>query len=414
MDQLKALEPERIGAVFRPPSPVTIRRAARRLRGLPRPARRVVRPVLHVVYLPYTAKTKFLLISLAASIALLGLADAAGALVSPAGAGRQWALNYHLADNAEPSRVSLSLFQDPAGLIELAVVLVTPIFCCQQVRAIADFVSMNERNGGAMHLTVQQVRDLDRLVGRTNKWFAALGRRDVSAAVAVAMAGGTAGLYGFINSHGLMQSWNATALPDAVWRSEVYAGWWANRHTHPELAVALCLVGTYAFYFLAKQLAVGVIFAGYLKRSAALGFGVTPNMNFDSDGFSGLRTLRQFMLWTYGSALSHMAGLLVLFTVWLPAAPWMLFTVVGVMVVDMLVIVYPSSIGYHFALRVKQDYVRGLYESNRTPADRDAEIAKVWSSPVLPVGTRRAMTGITLYLLVPALLSLVPGLYSGL
>ncbi|MFG1807499.1 hypothetical protein [Streptomyces sp. NPDC049040] len=414
MGQLKSLEPQRIGAVFRPPSSVTIRRAMRRLRGVPLPVRRAARLVIHVVYLPYTAKTKFLLISLAASVTLLGLAEAGGALVSPAGADRQWAWNHHLVDNREPSRISLALFQDPAGLIVLAVVLVTPIFCCQQVRAIADFVSMNERNGAAERLTPRQIVQLDRLVDRTNTWFAALGRRDISGAVAVAMAAGAAGLYAFVNNHGLMQTWNVTALPDPVWRSEVYAGWWANLHTHPELALALCAIGTYAFYFLAKQLAVGVIFAVYLKRSSALGFGVTPNMNFDSDGFSGLRTLRQFMLWTYGSALSHMAGLLVLFTVWLPAAPWMLLAVVGVMVLDMLVIVYPSSIGYHFALAVKQNHVKGLYESARPPAERDAEIAKVWSSPVLPVATRRAMTGITLYLLVPALLSLVPGLYARL
>lgn len=414
MEQLEALEPQRIGAVFRTPSADTVRRVMRRLRRVPRPVRRAVRPLVRVAYLPYTAKTKFLLISLAASVTLLGLADVGGALVSPAGADRQWALNYHLVDSAEPGAISLSLFQDPAGLIVLAVVLVTPVFCCQQVRAIGDFVPMNERNGGAARLTEERVRRLNKLVERTNDQFAVLGRRDVSAAIAVAMAAGACGLYAFINTHGLMQTWNVTALPDEVWRSEVYAGWWANRHTHPELALGLCAVGTYAFYFLAKQLAMGVVFAVYLRRSAALGFGVTPNMTFDSDGFWGLRTLRQFMLWTYGSALSHMAGLLVLFTVWLPAAPWMLFMVVGVTVLDMLVIVYPSSIGYHSALKAKQDYVRALYESTRPYAERDAEIAKVWSSPVLPVATRRAMTGITLYLLVPAVLSLVPGLYSRL
>jgi hypothetical protein len=373
-----------------------------------------MRPVIHLTYLPFTAKTKFLLIGLAASVTLLGLADAGGTLVSPAGTGRQWALNYHLVDSTEPGSISLSLFQDPAGLIVLAVVLVTPIFCCQQVRAIGDFVRMNERNGGAANLETYEIRRLNVLAGKTNSWFAAIGRRDVSAAIAVAMAAGAVGLYAFINRHGLMQTWNVTALPDSVWRSEVYAGWWANRHTHPEMALGLCLVGTYAFYFLAKQLAMGVIFAVYLKKAAGLGFGVTPNLKFDSDGFRGLRTLRQFMLWTYGSALSHMAGLLVLFTVWLPAAPWMLFMVVGVMVLDLLVIVYPSAIGYRFALKIKQEYVEALYESARPHAERDAEIEKIWSSPVLPVATRKAMTGITLYLLVPALLSLVPGLYTRL
>ena len=413
MDQLKALEPQRIGAAFRPSGSVGTRRAMRALRRVPGLLRKPVRLLIRL-FAPLTAKTKFLLISLASSVTLLGLAEAGGVLVSPAGADRQWALNYQFSGDTEPSSVSLSLLQDPAGLIVLAVVFVTPVFCCQQVRAIADFVPMNERNGGAAQLSATQVKRLNLLIARTNRWFGALGRRDVSSVILVAMAIGAASLYTFVNTHGLMETWNRTDLPDSVWRSEVYAGWWANQHTHPELALALCAAGTYAFYFLTKQLIMGVVFAVFLKRSAALGFGVTPNMAFDSDGFWGLRTLRQFMLWTYGSALAHMVGLLVLFMVWLPAAPWMLFLIVGVMVLDTLVIVYPSSIGYHSALAVKQAYVRSLYESNRVPDDRDAAIAQVWSASVLPVATRRAMTGLTLYLLVPALLSLVPQLFQRL
>nr|WP_144298869.1 hypothetical protein [Streptomyces sp. TLI_235] len=341
-----------------------------------------------------TPKARFLLISLFSSVTLLELAEVGGALRWPATAGTR----------------PVSLLQDPAGLIVLAVIFVTPIFCCQQVRAIADFVSMNERNGGAAQLSACQIRQLNRLIARTNSWFAALGLRDVSAAIMAAMAVGTSLLYACVNDYGLLERWNLTTLPDTVWRSEAYAGWWANWHTHPDLALALCAAGTYAFYFLAKQLVMGVIFAVYLKRSAALGFGVTPNMGFDSDGFHGLRTLRQFMLWTYSSALAHLVGLLVLFMVWLPAAPWMLFVVVGVTVVDTVLIIDPSSIGYHSALAVKQAYARSLHTSDMPPAERDAAVAQVWSVPVLPVATRRAMTGITLYLLVPAVISLVPEL----
>jgi hypothetical protein len=227
------------------------------------------------------------------------------------------------------------------------------------------------------------------------------------------MAIGTASLYVFVDTHGLMETWNPTRLPDSVWRTEVYAGWWANWHTHPELAVALCAAGTYAFYFLTKQLVMGVVFTFYLYRSAALGFGVTPNMRFDSDGFQGLRPLRQFMLWTYGSALAHLVGLLIVFMVWLPATPWMVFLVMGVMLVDMLVIVYPSSIGYHSALAVKQAHVKSLSESGIPRDECDAAIAQVWSVPVLPVTSRKAMTGIILYLLVPAVPALIPIVFQG-
>jgi hypothetical protein len=408
MTQLRPLEPQLIGAVFRVPRPLGIRRVTRLLRRVPLPLRVAARLLVRLWYSPLTPKTKFLLISLFASMTLLGLAEAGDVLVAPTDGDARPALAYLFSDHARPSAVSLPLLQDPAGLIVLAVVFVTPIFYCQQVRAIADFVPMNERNGGAAHLSARQIQQHNRLVARTNRSFTTLGRRAVSVAIMAVVAVGTVLLFAFVNAYGLMETWNSTMLPDAVWRSEVYAGWWANLHTHPELALTLCASGTYAFYFLTKQLAMGVVFTIYLKRSAALGFGVTPNMTFDSDGFRGLRTLRQFMLWTYGSALAHMIGLLALSLVWLPASPWMLFVVVGVMVVDTVVIIYPSSIGYHSALAVKESYVRSLRPTELSSADRDAAIAQVWSVPVLPVATRKAITGLTLYLLVPAVVALVP------
>ncbi|WP_189150286.1 hypothetical protein [Streptomyces lacrimifluminis] len=390
----------------------------RLLRRVPQPRRNAARRLVRLMYRPLTAGTKIRLLGLAGAVALLALAGVGGVLGAPADTDRRWALDYLFADNAElgglsPSGVSLSLLQDPAGLIVLAVVFVTPVFCCQQVLAIGEFVQMSVRNGGAERLSEGQVRQLGLLARRTNQWLAALGRRDVSAAIVVAMATATYFLYDFVNTHGLLQTWNPTGLPDSVWRSAVYDGWWANRHTHPEMAVALCVAGTYAFYFLAKQLVMGVVFTVYLYRSAAIGFGVTPNMRFDSDGFQGLRPLRQFMLWTYGSALAHLIGLLVLFTVWLPAASWMVFVVLVVMVVDMLVIVYPSSIGYHSALVAKQKHVNWLYE-NLPEGERAPAIAQVWAVPVLPVTTRRATTGITLYLLAPAVPALIPILFQRL
>jgi hypothetical protein len=411
MEQLKALQPERIGRVFRPTEPLGYRWVMRRLRTMPRARREVVRRRIRRLYWPLTAKAKIRLLGLACSLTLLILAGAGGVLGAPADADRRWALDYLFSDDAELSGVSLSLLQDPAGLIVLAVVFVTPVFCCQQVQAIADFVQMNARNGGAEKLTEGQVRRLNRLADRTNEWLAALGGPYLSAAIAVAMATATFFLYGFVNTHGLLETWNPTGYPDPVWRSAVYDGWWANWHTHPELAVALCAAGTYAFYFLAKQLVMGVVFTVYLYRSEAIGFGVTPNMKFDSDGFRGLRPLRQFMLWTYGSAVAHLIGLLVLFMVWLSAASWMVFVVLGVMVVDMLVIVFPSSIGYHSALVVKQKHVKWLYRT-LPEGERDPAIAQVWSVPVLPVTTRKAMTGITLYLLVPAVPALIPVLFQ--
>ncbi|MDX2542324.1 hypothetical protein ACOT81_30775 [Streptomyces sp. WI04-05B] len=411
MEQLAALRPERIGRVFHSTEPVDFRWAMRLLRRVPDGRRCAARRLVRLVYWPLTAKAKIRLLGLASAVTLLILAGVDGVLGAPADTSRRWALDYLFDDSTELSGVSLSLLQDPAGLIVLVVVFVTPVFCSQQVRAIADFVQMNVRNGGAEGLSDLQVGQHNRLVRRTNKWLAALGRPGVSAAIAVAMATATIFLYGLVNTHGLLETWNPTELPDSVWRSEVYDGWWANRHTHPELAVGLCAAGTYAFYFLTKQLVMGVVFTVYLYRSEAIGFGVTPNMRFDSDGFRGLRPLRQFMLWTYGSAVAHLIGLLALFMIWLSAASWMVFVVLAVMVVDILVVVYPSSIGYHSALVVKQNHVKWLYQT-LPEAERDPAIAKVWAAPVLPVTTRKATTGLTLYLLVPAIPALIPVLFQ--
>jgi hypothetical protein len=92
----------------------------------------------------------------------------------------------------------------------------------------------------------------------------------------------------------------------------------------------------------------------------------------------------------------------------------MVFMVVAVMLVDMLVIVYPSSIGYHFALDVKKTHVESLYESGLPSDERDAAIAQIWSVSVLPVTTRKAVTGIGLYLLAPAVPALFPVLFQQL
>ncbi len=411
MARLEPLEPQRIGGVFRESAPAGIRLALRLSGRLRAVRRRTARAPADERTWSLTAKTKILLISLGSCGVLLGLAEAAGALGPSSGDGRRWALDYLFTGDTELGGASLALFQDPAGLVILAVVFVTPVFCCQQVQAIAAFVQMNERNGGTEKLLDEEVRRLNDLVRQTNRWFRWLGRWWVSLALLLAMASGTLLLYRYVDSYGLMETWNPTDVSDTAWRTAVYDGWWGNWHRHPELAVALCVAGTHAFYVLSKQLVMGVVFTVYLYRSDLLGFGVTPNMRYDSDGFQGLRPLRQFILWTYGSALAHMIGLLVLFMIWLPARPWMVFILLVVMLVDMLVIVYPSSIGYHSALTVKKDHVRYLYDHEPPGDTRNAAIAQVWSKPVLPVTTRKATTGIFLYLLAPAIPALVPLLF---
>jgi hypothetical protein len=262
-------------------------------------------------------KTKVVLISLVSCVTLLGLAHADGALGPPADADRRWALDHLFSDHADVGGVSLSLLQDPAGLIVLAVILVTPVFCCQQVLAISLFVQMNERDEGILRRPDEQARQLDvRPAGSTHGFVAWAAERSQPASC---------------------WSW-PWAQPRCMPSSTTMASW--RRGIRPNSPTR----------------------SGAPRSTQAGGPTGTPTAN------------------------SH----------------WMVFIVLGVMLVDMLVIVYPSSIGYHWALAVKQAYAASLYESGLPSDERDAAIAQVWSVPVLPVTTRKATTGIILYLLVPA------------
>ncbi|MDL5199198.1 hypothetical protein [Streptomyces sp. ALI-76-A] len=120
MEQLKALEPQLIAGAFRSSAQVDRRAAMRRLRRAPRPFRRATRLLFRLwIYWPPTAKTK---------------------------------------------------------VVQLAVILVTPVFCCQQVLAVSLFVQMKRarrRHTPATRRTGPPTRCPTRWI---NAWFRRLGR----------------------------------------------------------------------------------------------------------------------------------------------------------------------------------------------------------------------------------------------
>lgn len=312
-----------------------------------------------------------------------------------------------------PKDLELPLLFDPVGIAVILVTLATPIFAAMQIEAIGRFVRMNEANLTTHALQRLPAQQVNALVIAANKQFNRVGGRGASAIIAAGSAAVTGWLYTQLEATGVLRSWNTTELTSAEWQERVFAGWWANGHEHLPMAIALCVLGWYMFYFLGKQLAVGFIFAAFAKRARRIGFGVTPNVKFDSDGYEGLRPLRRFMQWTYGSSLAHFVITLGVFVVWLPVSPLTFFISVAVMITNASVVIYPSTVAHSGALAVKQDYVKELVMSAPESEERSRMIAGVWAKPSLPFRARSSLTAIGVYLMAPLVLAIFSAVLKG-
>jgi hypothetical protein len=247
-------------------------------------------------------------------------------------------------------------------------------------------------------------------VAKTNKKFEKLGRPGSSALVLGVSLAISFVVDLLLYRWGLFAGWNYTSLSDTTWRREVYKGWWANFPEHLPMAIVLWLLGGYLFYFLGKQLWMGFAFATYARQTMLLDFCVSPDMRTNTDGYLGLRPLRHFMQTTYGSTLGHFTMVLGILVVWLPFSVYTVLAVIAVLIINLLVVIYPSVIASSGAVIEKKQYVAYVARSSRPRADRDAVIEKVWATPNLPFHLRSSFSAATLYLLIPLLLAVVSGL----
>ncbi|MGW3963996.1 hypothetical protein ACWED2_29570 [Amycolatopsis sp. NPDC005003] len=305
--------------------------------------------------------------------------------------------------------IAMPLLQDPVALVVLFTALATPLFCLQQVESIRDFIPMTLRNVGdeAPHFDPREVQVL---IMRANRWFRRIGAKKVSLSLFVLSGAGAYCLLRYLQTDGLLAGWNPVPGRTEPWRAAVYAGWWANGHAHPVMAVLLWLLGTYMFYFVLKQLLMGLVFASFAQKATTVGFGVTPHLRANNDGYWGLRTLRRFMQWTYGSTLAHFVTTLGVCIVWLPFTQWTFFIVTAVMIVNSTLVIYPTMIAHKSVLQAKQNYVDDRLASAETEEEKKSaveEAEKVWQSPDLPFRTRATFTAVFVYLLAPFVLALV-------
>jgi len=355
----------------------------------------------------FRPRNRFLLIGAAWIVVILAVGLCDHALVAPPGI--PTVIQILLNPKNRPHQVSLALLQDPIGIIAISMTLATPILCAEQVKAIKIFNKMNEDNI-TYRMNSLKLDEINGHVAQANRKFEKLGRSGISGSLLGAGLVVSFVIDWFLYRWGLFAGWNYTSLDDTTWRQEVYKGWWAIFPDHLPMAIVFWLLGGYLFYFLIKQLWMGFAFATYARRVMLLDFCVSPNMRTNTDGYWGLRPLRHFMQTTYSSTLGHFTLVLGILVVWLPFSVYTVLAVIAVLIINLVVVIYPSVIASSGAVIEKKQYVAQVVRSSRPRADRDSVIEKVWTTPNLPFHLRSSFTAATLYVLIPLLLAVVSGL----
>ena len=309
--------------------------------------------------------------------------------------------------------VYLPLLLDPVAIVLIVTILMTPVCCAQQVRGIKNLNSMIESNIGYRMQGIN-VPAVNKQVAKANHRFDLVGRRTSSLVFFAVSLLISINFYGYISRDGVLESWNPTHLSNSRWQRLVFRGWWANSNSHLLFAVLLVCGACYYLYFLLKQLFMGAIFAVYGRAALHLEFGASPNLHVNTDGYHGLRSLRHFMQWTYVATFLGYILTISVFTVWLPfdqVAVYLIGLVVGL---NVLTVLYPSSIAVSGNIQGKRYFVAHLVDSaDRGSDELHTKIERAWSIPILPFRIRSTVTAVILYLLFPALLLLVSAKLKG-
>jgi hypothetical protein len=275
---------------------------------------------------------------------------------------------------------------------------------------------MNLENSKFRDRPERDYRKVNELVLRANGNFEKVGKKSVSILVFISSAAVSVFLYSRFGAGGLYSIWKPKSISDAKWADLTYVNWWANFHRHPALAIVLICLSTYMFYFLIKQLIMGVIFAAFATSITRNDFGVTPNFLYNSDGYYGLRYLREFMQWTYTCTVLDFILTLGVFVVWIPFAQWTVLVILSVMTFNFVTVLYPSSLVVSGTVREKREFVKWIADKSEggskypKPENVDEKIREVWSIPNVPFGVRSTISALTIYSSAPILLALFSAL----
>ena len=382
---IKALEPELIGTLFG------------RL-----PAR-----ILPQFIRPIKPRTRFTIIALVAIPTVLVMAGLQHRLAGTAGSTDAWSIIRH--PTARPGRVSFPLYADVASVIEILVALATPVFCARQVELIGQFVAINERNS---HYRISELRvnDINEVVGHANRHFRRIGDVGVSASLLIGSILTSVGMYVLLWRYGLLRSWNPTNADAREWGTSVLRGWWANISADRWTALALIFFGTYLVYFVLKQVLMGAVFTQFSQAALKVEFGAVPNLGQNTDGYWGLRPIRQLLTWTYVVTLAHFFATIAFFIVWLPVTEWTIVFIGGLMISQGLVVCYPSWIMLNSAVQEKERYIKYLNSIDMGAEERERVVDRIWNTSNLPFRLRNTLTAVALYVLTPIAVAVVSSL----
>jgi hypothetical protein len=379
---INALEPKLIGTLFgRPPA-----------RILPSFIRSMK---------PRTRFTIFALVVIPTFLLIFGLQHR---LVGNAGSTVAWSVIRH--PTAKPGRVSFPLYADLASVVEILVALATPVFCARQVELIGQFVAVNEHNS---HYRIPDLH-VNEVVDRANQHFRRIGSVGVSASLLIGSILTSVGMYVLLWRYGLLASWNPTNADAREWGAAVVQGWWANISTDSWAALALIFFGAYLVYFVLKQVLMGVVFVQFSRAALKVDFGAAPNLARNTDGYWGLRPIRQLLTWTYVITLAHFVATIAFFIVWLPVTQWTIVFIGGLMISQSLVVLYPSWIMLNSIVREKERYIGHLKSTQMKPRELERVVNRIWSTPNLPFRLRNTLTAIALYVLTPVVVAIVSSL----
>ena len=350
-------------------------------------------------------KVRIIVLSGPFLVAMIVLAYANGVVAGPDHVLAAFGLN--TLTHARPIHVDLPLLCDPIALIVLIASLTTPVCCAEQVAAIELIIPMIVKSI-TYRLHSLDLVGINETVRKTNKAFAVIGLKSISFVIFLISFFESFELYGYIERNGLLSSWNPSKLANNVWRKEVYEGWWANADSHFILAALLVILSTYYLYHLTKQLALGAIFAAFGGSALSQGFGTAPNLRVNTDGYYGMRSLRYFMQWTYATTLLGYVLAIGVFAVWLPFNQVAVIVIGVVVVLNIITVVYPTTLVNSGVLLEKQRYIDHIVENSDLSGVALSEtVERVWKVPTLPFRVRGTLSAVTLYLLIPTALAIV-------
>jgi hypothetical protein len=172
--------------------------------------------------------------------------------------------------------------------------------------------------------------------------------------------------------------------------------------------VVLICAATYFFYHLYKQLFMGAVFVVYVRRSLRKEFGVAPNLAFDCDGFNGLRPLRYFIMWTWGSTVADFFLTLAVLVVWLPFGLFTVYVEVVLTLLDIFFALYPVALAVGGIILERKRFVQDIQRSPTLSDEKKAtRIAGVWATSPLPFRLRSVFSVLVIYLILPAVLAVL-------